>query len=202
MHTRLVQLFRALDRYQKAIPLEPLIEHLEGVELCRADVDSHAEFAADTYRRNLIHQGPAYQALILCWRTGQRSPIHDHTGAACAIRVIQGSATETIFDHSPCGLLYPVVSRTWAEGSVYGSFDADIHQMGNLAAETDLVTLHIYSPSLDRMKTYTYGDAPAARNRTVYEYNVPRRPVARPARSVGTSRGVRTGTRRPSTRSR
>ncbi len=38
--------------------------------------------------------------------------------------------------------------------------DADIHQVSNLQAEgTDLVTLHIYSPPLLRMDTYSLTDA-------------------------------------------
>jgi hypothetical protein len=39
------------------------------------------------------------------------------------------------------------------------SSDADIHQMANLALPgQDMVTLHFYSPPLERMRTYSLAD--------------------------------------------
>jgi cysteine dioxygenase len=53
-----------------------------------------------------------------------------------------------------------VKTRNYPVGSVIGSFDEQIHQMGNLrAAGDDLVTLHVYSPPLLHMRTYFLGNA-------------------------------------------
>ena len=155
----LVELLQTLDTYQARIPLDRLAAHLQATSLCFDDVKAHTYFGERTYRRNLLHTGPAYQALVLCWKNGQRSPIHDHRGSSCGVRVLRGVATETRFTLSPNGMILATSSRELAEGSVCASQDADIHQMSNLqAGGADLVTLHVYSPPLLRMGTYSLTD--------------------------------------------
>lgn len=145
-----------LDEYRERIPLRELSRLLEGLEITLDDVRPWARFGRETYQRNLMHAGPAYQALVLCWRAGQRSPIHDHRGSSCGVRVIQGVATETIFGRTADGLVYPTTTRELPAGSVCASQDADTHQMSNLQpAGRDLITLHIYSPPLLRMQMYS-----------------------------------------------
>jgi len=154
------RLFQQWDRCVGAVPLDRLARGLESLALRAADFGGYAVFGRDCYRRNRIHTGPAYEALLLCWAPGQRSPIHDHHGSACALRVIEGVATETQFEFSPCGLIYPTQTARLAAGAVTASYDTDIHQMGNLqSGRTNLVTLHIYSPPLRRMGRYYLGDS-------------------------------------------
>jgi cysteine dioxygenase len=93
---------------------------------------------------------------VLCWRAGQRSPIHDHRGSSCGVKVIKGVATETFFDRTPHGHVYATGSRALNQGAVCGSQDDDLHQMSNLQAPgQDLITLHIYSPPLIVMGLYS-----------------------------------------------
>jgi cysteine dioxygenase len=67
--------------------------------------------------------------------------------------------TETRFDYTPNGHIKAVSSREYGVGSVIGSQDSDLHQVSNLqAGDGDLVTLHIYSPPLLRMNTYSLTD--------------------------------------------
>jgi cysteine dioxygenase len=146
----------ALDRYSDRIPLEHLTRALAGLAIGVDDVREHLGFGRQTYQRNLMHAGPAYHALLLCWRAGQRSPIHDHRGSSCAVRVIRGVATETRFETTEEGLVYATRSHQLPEGTVCGSQDSDIHQMSNLQPPgRDLVTLHIYSPPLLVMGKYS-----------------------------------------------
>ncbi len=148
-----------LDGYDGRIPLEDLIPRMEELEVSPDDVRAAMHFGRETYKRNLMHAGPGYQALILCWRSGQRSPIHDHKGSSCGVRIIQGVATETFFERTPEGYVYATSTRQLPEGTVCGSQDYDIHQMSNLQPRSqDLVTLHIYSPALLHMGVYSLTD--------------------------------------------
>jgi cysteine dioxygenase len=134
-------------------------------ELCmrREDLADWIAFGASAYQRNLIHRTARFEVLLLCWRSGQRSPIHDHAGSTCGVRVIAGTATETIYAASPCGSLYPERSRRLGAGAVSVAHDADIHQMGNLAPPgNDLITLHIYSPPLSAMRIYSLSETTLA----------------------------------------
>ena len=160
MTNRLRRLLAALDRFDRPIPLRTLQKHVRAAALTPSDVRPFVHFGESCYRRNLAHDGPHYQALVLCWRSGQRSPIHDHTGSACVVHVLAGIGTETFFALSPSGLIYPVRSRRVRPGATIGSYDGDMHQLGNLGpAGADLITLHIYSPPLIGMRTYFLGDA-------------------------------------------
>jgi cysteine dioxygenase len=153
--TRPLAALAELDRYSGRIPLPVLGEWLARTPVSLADVWPFLRFAPQHYVRNLIHSGPAYQALALCWRSGQRSPIHDHTGSSCGVRVIQGIATETIFERAANGMVYASQSRHLPAGTTCASQDADVHQMSNLQQGEDLITLHIYSPALLCMNMYS-----------------------------------------------
>src|SRR5690348_7765877 len=104
MKLTLADWFAELDQHPDKIPLDDLVRGLRQLRLDPAEIQPFLQFSSANYRRNLIHAGPAYHALLLCWRAGQRSPIHDHRGSACGVRVIQGSATETVFDMNDEGL--------------------------------------------------------------------------------------------------
>ena len=161
------------DIKQKLLPVElrELVGYLDSLEE-RADVGrlnellgentatleslrSFVEFGDKTYRRNLISAGKWHELLCICWRSGQRSPIHDHAQSTCGLKIITGTATETLFESSDCGQIKAVGSTDYTAGHICTSQDADVHQVSNLQAKgTDLVTLHIYSPPIGCMDTY------------------------------------------------
>jgi len=149
-----------LDEYDGRIPLGVLDDWLVRTAVTLDDVRAFLRFSGEHYVRNLMYAGPSYQALVLCWHSGQRSPIHDHRGSSCAVKVISGVATETVFQRGANGMIYATESRQLSAGDSCASQDADVHQISNLQPEgTDLVTLHIYSPPLFRMNMYSLVEA-------------------------------------------
>ena len=140
-------------------PLEDLKRELADLEVDAEEVAPFIRFADRTYRRNLMRDGRWYNVWVLCWRNGQRSPIHDHRGSSCGVRVVEGTMTETLFEVAANGLIKATFSRDLGPGGVVGSEDNDIHQVSNLQADNaDLVTLHVYSPPLAVMGTYSLID--------------------------------------------
>ena len=155
--------FARLDQVEGRLPLRTILDWLRETDLTAGDVADYMVFNPNRYVRNLLHAGPNYQALVLCWRNGQRSPIHNHRGSHCGVKVLRGVATETVFARAPNGLIVPVGSRDLPPGHVCASADEDIHQVSNLqAGGADLVTLHVYSPPLLRMEMFAL-DSPAVR---------------------------------------
>src|ERR1043166_6120678 len=149
MQLRLEQFCAELDAYAGRIPLKVLTNGLQRLHIDFPALEKFVQFSPERYRRNLFRAGPAYHALILCWRAGQRSPIHDHRGSSCGVRVLRGTCTETIFQRTSEGHIFPTRTRELPEGFCCGSQDADIHQISNLMPEgNDLITLHVYSPPL------------------------------------------------------
>jgi cysteine dioxygenase len=100
------------------------------------------------------------EMLVLCWKPGQRTPIHDHNGSHGAVFVQQGIMWETTFDYDAnTGLEYKA-DRELRAGGLTGSEVPDIHQLGNPdVSGRDLVTIHIYAPPLGVLKTYKLGSS-------------------------------------------
>jgi len=147
--------FVRLDAIAGRLPLPAILDWLQGLNLTVDELSSYLIFRPERYVRNLLRARPDYQALVLCWRNGQRSPIHNHRGSNCGVKVLRGVATETLFERAPNGLIYATASRDLPAGKVCASADEDVHQISNLqAGGTDLVTLHVYSPPLLRMDIF------------------------------------------------
>jgi DMSO/TMAO reductase YedYZ molybdopterin-dependent catalytic subunit len=159
MSMNLAALLEALERLDGRPPLRELTALLRQLDLTCADVADFLHFSDRDYQRNLVRAGRWYHLWVLCWKNGQRSPIHDHKGSCCAMRVLRGTATVTPFAFAPNGHVKPLGSDDRAAGSVIGSQDSDLHQVSNLqAGEADLVTLHVYAPPLLKMGTYSLTD--------------------------------------------
>ena len=141
-----------LESYDERIPLADLQRRLDDRRLDSSSLEEYIHFSDERYARNLLAHGPQFYALVLCWKPGQASPIHDHKGASCGVRVIQGSATETSCQWRD-GKLVPGRVTTMQAGEVCGSFDDDIHEIRN-NGDDKLVTLHVYSPYLDNINLY------------------------------------------------
>jgi cysteine dioxygenase len=152
-------MLRYLDGFGEAPPLAELTDGLERFDLDCDDVAEFIRFSDRSYQRNLVHAGSCYHAWALCWKNGQRSPIHDHLGSRCVIRVLRGTLTETLFEFAPNGHVKALFSRDFEAGSLVASEDTDMHQVSNLqAADADLVTLHVYTPPLVTMGLYSLYD--------------------------------------------
>ncbi len=136
--------------------IKELQQHLENLEVCQEDLVQYANFGDACYRRNIICENEWFELLCICWRSGQRSPIHNHAGSTCGLRIIEGTATETVFEPTPSGHIKPIRSVDFEPGIVCSTQDEEIHQVSNLQdAAQNLMTLHIYSPPLKTMDTFS-----------------------------------------------
>jgi len=123
-------------------------------------VANRVGFAGDTYARNLVCRTPFFELLVLCWRPGQASTIHDHAGALNAIRVFSGELTSRSFGRAagaPSGA-GPVTQdgeeRVPADAAMVGLDRGGIHQLANTSAD-DLITIHVYAPALMELNVYS-----------------------------------------------
>jgi cysteine dioxygenase len=161
-----------LDGLQDRAALPELVANLADLDVESDDFQEHIHFSDRQYARNLVRKGQWYHLLVLCWKNGQRSPIHDHTGSSCGVRVLRGVMTETTFTFAPNGHVKAVGSRDLPAGRVCASQDSDIHQVSNLqGGDADLVTLHVYSPPLLWMGTYSLYDTSRGQEPMLLEFS-------------------------------
>ena len=131
---------------------------MSRVRVTDDELRPHVGFKEGTYARHRVFRCDHAELLVLCWRPGQRTPIHDHDGSFGAVRVLRGVMWETIFEmDGGRGLCYKS-AREWTPGHVTGADVPDIHQLGNPdVSHQDLVTLHLYSPPLTSLNVFKVG---------------------------------------------
>ena len=155
----LSQLIGELNSFDEAIELSELQSRLRRLKNDLREFLPFTRFEEGSYQRNLVGKSEHFEALLLCFEAGQRTPIHDHAGSACGVKVIQGVGTETVFEQTEDGWLFATGSTELPACGVVGSEDMDIHQLSNLQpAGKRLMTLHIYSPPLGEVGNYSITD--------------------------------------------
>jgi cysteine dioxygenase len=168
-YPKLAKLIDYLLSLKGRADLKTLDRLLIEANITKADIESCCTFGTKAYRRNTIASSDQFELLALTWRSGHCTPIHDHAGVSCAFRVVHGTGTEIRFVNTPSGMICPVGATQMMPGYICSAEEADIHQVANMQAPgEDLVTLHIYSPKIKKMKTYQFSSSEGAENCEAY----------------------------------
>ncbi|HLG17334.1 MAG TPA: cysteine dioxygenase family protein [Blastocatellia bacterium] len=150
------ELADAINSTDSLPSLARIKEWFSAVALRRRDYERYRLFDEPKYARNLIARGQHAELLLLCWRAGQRTPIHDHGGSVGVVMVCEGLLTETMFERDAEGRVQPVNTYRWSPEGITGADVPDIHQLLNLQTDgRDMVTLHCYAPPLSVLNTYS-----------------------------------------------
>lgn len=155
----LLPLFKALDAFGGFIDVKDLEREVAKIKMTTDQLGDAIAIDTGAYVRTLVRETEFYDALVMAWLPGQRSPIHDHAGSACTVRIVSGTARETRYNLRADGMVVRDTSITYLPGQVVSSVDRDIHDLGNAAAcpatmRDILVTLHVYSPKLRPTRKY------------------------------------------------
>ncbi|MDQ2974047.1 MAG: cysteine dioxygenase family protein [Acidobacteriota bacterium] len=153
-------LVTALESQTKIPGLEQIYDWLEMAEISVEELQPYIGFKEGNYWRHRVCRNEFVEMLVLCWRPGHRTPIHDHNGSHGGVRVCEGMLWETAFSYDAVtGLAYKA-AREYSPNSVTGSDVPDIHQLGNPdVSGQDLITIHVYAPPLGVLHTYKPGSA-------------------------------------------
>jgi cysteine dioxygenase len=140
--------------------IEEISSRLSQVEISPVDLEPHLGFKEGNYWRHRVCRNEAVEMLIICWRPGQKTPIHDHNGSHGVVKVHQGLMWETMFTYDDTQGLGYKSGRECPCGEITGAAEPDIHQLGNPdVSGQDLITIHVYAPPLGVLKTYKVGSA-------------------------------------------
>ncbi len=141
------------------------------LDLDDALIGAHVRYCDERYARNLVCRTTAFELLVLCWKPGQASTIHDHAGCLNVTRVYSGELTSRVFrrrdggsgvaaaggaesEELPRGPVDLVDEQVLAGSGVAAVDRGEIHQLGN-GADAGLVTVHLYAPPLTDIVVYS-----------------------------------------------
>jgi predicted metal-dependent enzyme (double-stranded beta helix superfamily) len=136
-----------------------ILERLSGHLDIRDDLlRDHIYFSPACYTRNLVCRTPRFDMLVLCWRPGHVTTIHDHCGSLNVTRVISGRLTARLFkpadQPSPDRCLVKLDTEEKLGPGGFSRVDrTEIHQLANTSGD-DLVTLHVYAKPLRDILVY------------------------------------------------
>jgi predicted metal-dependent enzyme (double-stranded beta helix superfamily) len=91
-------------------------------------------------------------AWLICWMDDHDTGFHDHDRSAGAVAVVSGAVCE-----ERLAIDGPPRERRYAVGDAFHFSPADIHRLRHTGSDP-AVTLHVYSPPLERMGAYAVDD--------------------------------------------
>lgn len=133
---------------------------VERLEPAPGELALYLNFSSSGYTRTQFYGGPLYEILVLCWRAGQASPIHDHAASICSMAVVHGTCSSEVFHLKGYGQgeapqagetakLELAGSASCGAGQVLTVEGRDIHRISNRdESGEDLVTVHFYLPPI------------------------------------------------------
>ncbi len=150
----------ALSARTSVPSLPELDELIQRTKISSDELRPYLGFKPGNYSRHRVMKNEFVEMLVLCWKPGQRTPIHDHNGSHGAVFIHEGILWETTFDYDMVAGLTYRAHRELRGGGLTGSEVPDIHQLGNPdVSGRDLITIHIYAPPLGVLKTYKLGSS-------------------------------------------
>lgn len=154
------ELIERLNAQTTPPSLAQINEWLASVDISSVDLEPYVGFKEGNYWRHRVCRNEAVEMLVICWRPGQKTPIHDHNGSHGVVRVQAGLMYETIFAFDTEKGLSHDTGRDCPTGTITGADVPDIHQLGNPEQSgQDLITIHVYAPPLGVLKTYKLGSS-------------------------------------------
>lgn len=148
-----------------------VLEYFSEVNLRSDAVAPYVYWNDSFYTRNLIYRDDLFEVLALCWRPGQKTPIHSHNGQLGWILTLQGEVMIHEYRYLRCSSpenrnvvgidclaggrnveLERLGSAASTDDAKVATVDKThtIHQIENIeGAKAGSVTLHIYSKPID-----------------------------------------------------
>lgn len=102
------------------------------------------EFRDNHYARHLVFKSDNVEILVVCWKPGQGSPIHDHGSSDGLMIILEGEITNTSYDSNG-----QKVTTVWTPGDVGHTPVGVRHEVVN-RSDKEVVSLHVYAPPLKR----------------------------------------------------
>ncbi len=109
--------------------------------LDQIDYIPYIQFDETTYKRIPILQTSEYEIILICWKAGQQTPIHDHPPIGCTLKVVKGCLLETDICRET---LQSLTEKRLTQGSI--GFKQGSYPLHTIKALEDSISLHLYEP--------------------------------------------------------
>src|SRR5215510_10942303 len=148
-----------LKQAAKGLRLPDLRRVISNLKPDRGEIEPYIQFSDERYSRNLVYKTDDFECLVLCWKPGQRSPIHDHANSICGVYTIDGLLSADNYKKTANGYIRSDYSEDFKPGELLTIQTTEIHQVSNLQDSSELISLHFYLGPLENSYLYSVTDA-------------------------------------------
>lgn len=118
---------------------------IRSIDISTSAFENCCSWSTDCYTRNCVYENEQFELILLCWEKGQVTPIHDHGGEECWVKIVKGEFKETIYKVCDEGNLQTIKSTVAKTGDVTYMIDfMGCHRLENLSNKRSM-SLHIYA---------------------------------------------------------
>ncbi len=162
---------QSLDEFIEALLKRDKSEYSKMIKSLALPINSFDPFiswSSDCYTRNCIVENEKFELILLCWEKGQNTPIHDHGGEECWVKVLEGEFKETIFDIANEELTIKS-SKLSKQGDVIYMIDfMGCHRLENCSNGRSM-SLHLYAKPIRYCKLFDEDSSKFVRKELVYD---------------------------------
>lgn len=116
--------------------------------------ENYCSWSDECYTRNCIVENEKFELILICWGEGHQTPIHDHGGEECWVKVIEGEFKETIYKQNEAGELTIVKTAISKPNEItYMKDFMGFHRLENMSNKRSM-TLHMYAKPIRNCNTY------------------------------------------------
>lgn len=142
---------------------------INSIAISANDFEAFSTWSEESYTRNCLVDNERLELILLCWEPNQVTPIHDHGGEECWVKVIDGELMETIYEPFEDNELEELVSKTSKAGDI--SYMADFigfHRLEN-SHNGRSMSLHLYAKPIRSCRLFDEDSKKFIRKELVYD---------------------------------
>lgn len=144
------------------------LDIIQSLNIPVAAFDHMCSWSEESYTRNCIVENDQFELILLCWEKGQITPIHDHGGEECWVKVIQGEFKETRYQQTEDGKLNPYQSSISKTGDISYMVDfMGFHSLENMGNQRSM-SLHLYAKPIRNCRLFDENSGQFVRKELVY----------------------------------
>ena len=127
---------------------------MRSMDIPTWEFEDYSYWSDECYTRNCIVDTEDFELILLCWKAGQITPIHDHGGEECWVTVVEGEFQERIYHVDENNELSLVKSDVAKKHDVTYMIDfMGFHSLQNISSENSL-SLHLYAKPIRNCNRY------------------------------------------------
>ena len=126
---------------------------IRSVSIPQEAFEDFCSWSEERYTRNCIFENEKFELILICWEKDQKTPIHDHDGEECWVKVIDGTLKETLYKDTPSG---PAQFKSSISVKWTISYMIDFmgyHKLENIS-DRRAMSLHLYAKPIKKCNVF------------------------------------------------